>query len=121
MRIRSMETQESKGHLLAAASKPLLESQLTELEARLRRIAEDLAEPLDRDSDEAAIEKEDDQNLEAQGSLIAKEIASVKRALERIRDGSYGICVRCGSEIAPARLAARPEAALCIACARNGP
>ncbi len=117
----SMGTQEFTGHHLAAAPKSLLESQLAELEARLGRIAEDLAEPLDRDSDEAAIEKEDDENLEAQGSLISKEIASVKRALERIRDGSYGICVRCGSEIAPARLAARPEAALCIECARKAP
>jgi RNA polymerase-binding transcription factor DksA len=51
--------------------------------------------------------------------LIEREIASVKRALGRIEDGTYGECVRCGEDIAPARLEARPEAALCIDCARS--
>jgi RNA polymerase-binding transcription factor DksA len=38
--------------------------------------------------------------------------------LSRIADGSFGQCVRCGAQIAPDRLEARPEAALCIDCAR---
>ena len=102
-----------------AAAKARLETQLAELEARQARIAEDLAEPPDRDWDEQAIEREDDDALEGQGMLIAREIASVKRALARIADGTYGECVRCGGDIAPGRLEARPEAALCIACARK--
>lgn len=101
-----------------AAAKASLEEQLAELEARQARIAEDLAEPLNADSGEQAVEMEDDASLEGQGALIAKEIASVKRALARIEDGTYGECVRCGEDIAPARLEARPEAALCIDCAR---
>jgi RNA polymerase-binding protein DksA len=101
-----------------AAAKDRLEAQLVELEARAARIAEDLSEPLNPDSSEQAVEMEDDASLEGQGALVAKEIASVKRALARIEDGIYGECVRCGEEIAPARLEARPEAALCIDCAR---
>ena len=101
-----------------AAAKARLEAELAELEARSARIAEDLAEPLNPDSSEQAIEMEDDASLEGQGALIAREIASVKRALARIEDGTYGECVRCGEDIAPARLEARPEAALCIDCAR---
>jgi RNA polymerase-binding transcription factor len=100
------------------AAKARLEEQLAELEARAARIAEDLAEPLAADSGEQAVEMEDDASLEGQGALIAREIASVKRALARIEDGTYGECVRCGEDIAPARLEARPEAALCIDCAR---
>lgn len=100
------------------AFKARLEAELKELEARQARIAEDLAEPLNPDSSEQAVEMEDDASLEGQGALIAKEIASVKRALARIEDGTYGECVRCGEEIAPARLEARPEAALCIDCAK---
>jgi DnaK suppressor protein len=96
-------------------------AQLTELEARQERIAGDLAEPINRDSDEAATETEDDEALEAEGLLISREIASVKRALARIDAGMYGICVRCGQEISRARLDARPEAALCIECARKEP
>ena len=101
-----------------AAAKARLEEQLAELESRQGRIADDLAEPLNADSGEQAVEMEDDASLEGQGALIAKEIASVKRALARIEDGTYGECVRCGEDIAPARLDARPEAALCINCAR---
>ncbi len=102
-----------------AAAKARLEAQLAELEGRKGRIAEDLLEPLNRDWDEQAIEKEDDASLEGQGALVEREIASVKRALARIEDGTYGECVRCGEDIAPARLDARPEAALCIDCART--
>lgn len=101
-----------------AAAKARLEAQLTELQERQSHIAEDLAEPLNRDSDEAAIELEDDVSLEGQRALVTREIASVKRALARIEDGTYGECVRCGADIAPGRLEARPEAALCINCAR---
>lgn len=102
-----------------AAFKARLQAELEELESRQSRIADDLAEPLNADSSEQAIEMEDDASLEGQGALIAKEIASVKRALARIEDGTYGECVRCGEDIAPARLEARPEAALCIDCARS--
>ncbi len=102
-----------------AAAKARLETSLAELEARLTQIARDLSEPLNADWDEQAIEKEDDAALEGQGVLIEREIASVKRALGRIEDGTYGECVRCGRDIAAARLEARPEAALCIDCARQ--
>jgi RNA polymerase-binding transcription factor DksA len=102
-----------------AAARTRLEAQLSELEGRKGRLAEDLSEPLNRDWDEQAIEKEDDASLEGQGALVEREIASVKRALARIEDGTYGECVRCGRDIAPARLEARPEAALCIDCART--
>lgn len=94
-----------------------LEEQLAELKARRARIEGDLAEPLNPDSSEQAVELEDDPSLEGQAALIDQEIGSVSRALERIAKGTYGECVRCGSDIAPARLEARPEAALCIRCA----
>jgi RNA polymerase-binding transcription factor DksA len=97
-----------------------LELQLAELEARQTRVAADLSEPLSADSSEQAIEREDDASLESEAALIAQEIASVKRALSRVRDGTYGTCVRCGNQISEARLEARPEAALCIDCARIG-
>ena len=101
-----------------AAARARLESALAELEGRLTTIGRDLAEPPDRDWDEQAIAEEDDEALEHQAALVEREIASVRRALGRIKDGSYGTCVRCGEAIAPERLEARPEAALCIDCAR---
>jgi len=44
------------------------------------------------------------------------ELAEVDGALARMRDGSYGECVDCGTAIAPARLFAYPAARRCIAC-----
>jgi len=100
------------------AVKARLQDSLTELEARLTHIARDLDDPPNPDSADFATEQEDDAGLHHQAALVEREIASVRRALGRIEDGSYGICVRCGRDIAPARLEARPEAALCIDCAR---
>ena len=100
-----------------AAAKARLGAQLAELEGRRDRITRDLAEPLNSDSAEQAVEMEDHDSLEGQAALIAREITSVKRALTRIENGTYGECVRCGAEIAPKRLEVRPEAALCFECA----
>ena len=102
-----------------AATRTRLQSMLAELEGREARIAGDLAVPPNPDSTEQAVEMEDDISLEGQAALVAREIASVKRALGRLEDGTYGEGVRCGGDIASARLEARPEAALCIDCARS--
>ena len=47
---------------------------------------------------------------------ISDKLAQVQSALARIDDGTYGICVECGSRINPARLELRPFAIRCIAC-----
>jgi DnaK suppressor protein len=99
------------------AAKARLEAQLAELEDRLSRLDRDLSEPPDPDSSERAVQMEDDEALEGQAAVVSSDIASVRRALERIEDGSYGQCGKCGEEIAEGRLEARPEAALCITCA----
>lgn len=102
-----------------SAARERLEARLAELEGRREHIARDLAEPLGSDIEDQATEMEDDDSLRGQRALVDREIASAKRALARIDEGSYGECVRCGGDIAPARLEARPEAALCIACAQK--
>jgi RNA polymerase-binding protein DksA len=47
-----------------------------------------------------------------------RRLADVEAALARRDAGDYGICENCGRPIAPERLAARPAARTCIACAR---
>ncbi|MFQ5591193.1 MAG: TraR/DksA family transcriptional regulator [Phycisphaerae bacterium] len=37
-------------------------------------------------------------------------------ALQRIRDGTYGMCADCGKRIPAARLQVKPEATRCVAC-----
>ena len=101
----------------SADARTRLEAQLAELQDRLSRIERDLAEPADPDSSERAVQMEDDDALEGQAALVSNEIGAVRRALQRIEDGSYGECANCGNDIAAGRLEARPEAALCIECA----
>jgi DnaK suppressor protein len=46
-----------------------------------------------------------------------EQVAAVDAALERLADGRYGVCDRCGQPIGAERLAARPAATTCIRCA----
>lgn len=50
---------------------------------------------------------------------IAATLADVERALDKLADGSYGICDDCGEAIGEERLEAIPWATLCISCART--
>ena len=45
-----------------------------------------------------------------------KLITKVNEALDRIDDGTFGICEVCGGEISEKRLEARPVTTLCIEC-----
>ena len=45
-----------------------------------------------------------------------KLILKIKDALERVNDGTFGICEVCGEEISEKRLKARPVTTLCIDC-----
>lgn len=48
-----------------------------------------------------------------------KEIREIDAALMRIAAGQYGVCVDCGTGIAPERLSAYPTANRCLSCAAN--
>jgi DnaK suppressor protein len=45
-----------------------------------------------------------------------KLIKKIKKALDRIENGTFGICEKCSENISPSRLKARPVTALCIDC-----
>lgn len=49
----------------------------------------------------------------------SRELARIENALERMREGQYGACEACGSNIPMARLNALPYATLCIKCQRE--
>ena len=72
---------------------------------------EPLPDILDRAS--SVIERSLSQNLCDRENLLIKKI---KRALEDIAEGHYGICYNCGEDIAIKRLKASPVARYCIEC-----
>jgi len=60
-------------------------------------------------------EREKDVALEEHDRLRLDDIV---QALDRMVEGSYGLCQRCDEPIEPQRLEAEPAARLCIACAQ---
>ena len=43
-------------------------------------------------------------------------LRNVRAALDRIQEGSFGVCLHCDEDISPKRLAAVPSTAFCIVC-----
>ena len=100
-----------------ARSKAILEARLEDLLSQLHEIEDELDSHQNRDWSELALEREGDEVLERQGEAGKAEIAAIRSALSRIEDGSYGACVRCGDDIAAARLEVLPHTPLCATCA----
>jgi RNA polymerase-binding transcription factor len=46
-------------------------------------------------------------------------IAKIKNALDRLDNGTFGICDECGEDISDKRLKARPVTTLCINCKKK--
>jgi DnaK suppressor protein len=49
-------------------------------------------------------------------SLLVERANKLAEALERLREGEYGLCVECGEKIAAARLRVMPEVITCVRC-----
>jgi RNA polymerase-binding transcription factor DksA len=97
--------------------KAALEARLAELASRVSRIENDLEQPVSDDLEEQATEREDDEVLEDLGAAGAREIRMIEAALDRIENGSFGVCTSCGEDIAEERLDAVPATPLCATCA----
>jgi len=46
-------------------------------------------------------------------------ISKIKEALDRLENGTFGICEECGGDISDKRLKARPVTTLCINCKKK--
>lgn len=96
-----------------------LVARLDQLAAQVERLESQQRVPLDDDSGEQAIEREDDETIDAQQSAAAAEMKAVRLAIARLDAGHYGLCTACGIPIDAARLEAVPHAAHCIECERE--
>ncbi len=75
----------------------------------------DLKENMPDPADRATLESDRNFTLrirDRERRLIGK----IKEALERIENGTYGICESCEEDISEKRLKARPVTTLCIDC-----
>lgn len=97
--------------------KAQLEARAAELTARLVKIDAELDAPAPQDWEDHASERETDEVLETMGRSGQQELRQIAAALDRIEKGTYGICVKCGDEIAAERLDLLPDTPFCARCA----
>lgn len=102
------------------ARKSMLTARRKALLADLARIQDELDDPLPQDWDDAAVEQEDDEVLQALGHVHQAELNRIDAALGRIDSGEYGFCTGCGDIILPARLDLLPDTPFCAHCAARG-
>lgn len=55
------------------------------------------------------------------GRSVEAKRMKIERALQKLEEGSYGICDRCEQPIMPARLRAMPASVVCVPCADRAP
>jgi RNA polymerase-binding transcription factor DksA len=105
----------------AARGAPFPDSQLAVLRGMLeqqRRFRLDQLEQLQR-SDQLGMLSGSDREIS--DSLIRGARAALRDvvdALQRMDDGRYGSCRRCGTTLEPARLEVLPQVSLCVTCQR---
>ncbi len=97
--------------------KQKLLNRLKELDGRLLDIEHELDAPASKDSEERAVEREDDEVLEALGNKGLAEVKQIRAALVRMNEDTYGVCVNCNGEISDERLTVLPHTTLCRKCA----
>jgi DnaK suppressor protein len=68
---------------------------------------------------DAALDSVQDEINSQLAEVESRELARIENALQRMRDGEYGLCEVCSCNIPMARLNALPYATLCINCQRE--
>jgi DnaK suppressor protein len=91
------------------------------LEARAKTLRGEISAALNSES--LRVPADDRESADATASVSAASIARdtdelrhIGQALERMKTGSYGLCVDCGTALPMTRLEASPEAGRCIRC-----
>lgn len=104
-----------------------LENEKEQLEARLKNLTApegvlnempDFGGEINDESIEAD-QIEEIGNVLALKQILENNLKNINEALERIKNGTYGICRRCQKEIEMKRLRVEPAATLCSKCVKK--
>jgi len=95
----------------------ILLARRADLLGEMAHIEDQLDDEPSKDWEDRSVERQGDEVLEALGQHDSDEVRRIDAALGRIADGSYGTCVKCGTEISEARLALLPDTPFCKDCA----
>jgi len=97
-----------------------LEGLKSNLKARIQALENDkqrVKGAVSADFEEQAVDTENDEVVDQLEVLGIDELALVNAALEKIENGTFGVCTDCGEKIGEARLKALPYAGICVQCA----
>jgi len=96
--------------------KKRIENELTQLslDAKSTDVRRE-GSPFGKREEEATESLEFEKRLALEKQLY-EQLADIGHALQKIEDGTYGLCDSCGQPIAENRLEALPQASLCIEC-----
>ncbi|MCB0866332.1 MAG: TraR/DksA C4-type zinc finger protein [Solirubrobacterales bacterium] len=106
---------------------PAIEADLRERLADLEGREEELKRPPEEGADIGFGKRIGDGTNQAIGRITDVGVADsldhiearIIRALEKLDEGTYGVCDGCGERIPAGRLHAAPESALCVNCAAS--
>jgi DnaK suppressor protein len=110
------------------AARSRLESERAQALARLTGLTRDFDEVVAASRDTNADDEHDPEGatIAFERSQVAAlirlaefDLAEVEAALQRLEQGTYGVCEACGDPIGEGRLDARPAARWCIRCAAS--
>ncbi len=115
---------------MAELTKDEIQRLNTTLDQRYRLLKEEVLAELEREGDSHYIElaggvhdTADESMADLLSDLNAEsvhrqmvELRDIEGALQRVREGEYGACVKCGAEIGFERMRACPTASRCVAC-----
>ena len=98
--------------------KKLLQTKITELSGDQQKTMTEMTVTDERHADITDLSSfQSDRNFELRiRDRERKLIAKMYESIEKIDDGSYGICENCDEKISEKRLIARPVTTLCIQC-----
>lgn len=114
-----MQPQKVLGHKTHDEIEQRLIHRLYELDKSLRSHECETSSRLPSRSDEAAPLKNEMNIVESEEKVEVDEIRLIEDALERLKEGRYGICELCHKAIPAERLTAIPESRYCLPCQRN--
>jgi DnaK suppressor protein len=92
---------------------------LKKLHSDMDALRNDQATDTTGDSADAAFESGSEEMASQLAELDARELAQIERALQKLKQGTYGICEVCSQKIGVGRLNALPYSTLCINCQRD--
>jgi RNA polymerase-binding protein DksA len=117
-----------------ALSKPRLSKLTTSLDRRYASLLEEVRDALEKSENQQYVALIDGSSTDIADESIAdaladlslaiidrhiQEMRDIEAARARIKDGSFGICIDCGTEISSERLVVNATAKRCVTCQRQ--